>query len=207
MCTNHSSYIYIRHNGRLLAAAAGDTVSRDAQKHRSITSIPHGLSTDTLLQNSTLVATVVLTSVIVYGKFIPFYYIAFVPNFIYKKGQVWRLATSFWLTGPKLSMLMDPVFRTSPDIHKNEARTRKLKIHQYTSTVMLSRLNHPDSPAKAISSSTSFSSRPSFWFVHSLTRHTQAPSLPAPSYFFPCSTSSTTTLCTTHLVSARPAIL
>lgn len=61
--------------------------------------------------NRTLVAAVVLTSICVYGRFIPMYQIAFIPEYTLKKlpPQIWRLATPFWLTGPKFNMLMDPV--------------------------------------------------------------------------------------------------
>ena len=46
-----------------------------------------------------------------YAKFLPFYYIAFATDFLYKKfpPQIWRLATPFWLTGPKFNMIMDPL--------------------------------------------------------------------------------------------------
>lgn len=41
-----------------------------------------------------------------------YYYILFYPALLYKKfpPQIWRLVTSFWLTGPQLSILFDPYF-------------------------------------------------------------------------------------------------
>lgn len=50
------------------------------------------------------------TSALVYAGLLSPRYILFVAPWVYKKfpPEIWRLATSFWLTGPQLGMVFDP---------------------------------------------------------------------------------------------------
>jgi Derlin-2/3 len=51
-------------------------------------------------------------SIAVYTNLLSFYWVPFHYDFLLKlPPQVWRLFTSFLLTGPKLSIIFDPYFR------------------------------------------------------------------------------------------------
>lgn len=58
----------------------------------------------------TIVAATLVTSAAVYGGFLSPHRIIFYTPWIYKKfpPEIWRLITSFWLTGPQLGIILDP---------------------------------------------------------------------------------------------------
>lgn len=62
----------------------------------------------------TITLLVALTSLAVYGGIIPAMKVIYFAPWIFTiktfPPQLWRLLTSFWLTGPKLSIIFDPYF-------------------------------------------------------------------------------------------------
>lgn len=60
----------------------------------------------------TLTAGALVTSVAVYTGLVPFRYVMWYFPFVFKLPipEVWRVASSFMITGPQLGILMDPYF-------------------------------------------------------------------------------------------------
>ncbi|TVY67402.1 Derlin-1 [Lachnellula suecica] len=59
----------------------------------------------------TIAASAFTLSILVYTGFIPFYYVAFIPEkFIQLPPQIWRLLTSFLMTSPKFGIIFDTYF-------------------------------------------------------------------------------------------------
>lgn len=61
----------------------------------------------------TLTAATLATSLLVYGHLLNGQYVIFYLPWVFMKlpPQLWRIVTSFWLTGPGLAILFDPYFR------------------------------------------------------------------------------------------------
>jgi Derlin-2/3 len=65
-----------------------------------------------LMQSRTIAASAFTLSILTYTGYIPFYYVAFVPSaFVKLPPQLWRLVTSFLITGPKWGIIFDTYFR------------------------------------------------------------------------------------------------
>lgn len=79
-------------------------------------------STDFAPPPRTISTAVFVTSVAVYSGILPGYWIFFHTAFIFKLvPELWRIPTSFLLTLPKLSILLDPYFRVfSPGSRRRE---------------------------------------------------------------------------------------
>jgi len=70
------------------------------------------LSVLILIQCRTLAASAFFLSVGVYTGMLPFYYVVWHAPFIWQfPPQLWRLVTSFLITGEKLSIIFDTYFR------------------------------------------------------------------------------------------------
>lgn len=64
-----------------------------------------------MLIRRTLVVGSLLTSVGVYSGLIPFLPLIFIPGRLLAfPPQIWRLVTSFFITGPKMGIIFDPYF-------------------------------------------------------------------------------------------------
>jgi Derlin-2/3 len=84
----------------------------------------------------------VATSVAVYGGLLPGQYIIFYGPWIYGKfpPQIWRLVTSFLLTGPQLGMIFDPfmLWNYGSGLEKDSPRfTRKGDFFVFVAFVAL----------------------------------------------------------------------
>ena len=66
-----------------------------------------------MLMIRTLTAATLVTSLLVYGTLLNGQYVIFYLPWVFMKfpPQLWRIVTSFWLTGPGLGILFDPYFR------------------------------------------------------------------------------------------------
>lgn len=68
-----------------------------------------------LMQCRTLAAATLTTSILVYTKLLPGYWVVFfLPAFLKIPPQLWRLVTPFLVTGPQLGILMDTYFCAEP---------------------------------------------------------------------------------------------
>lgn len=65
-----------------------------------------------MLMRRTLTALTLITSLLVYGGLLSFARVVFYLPWIFKfpVPEIWRLFTSFWMTGPSLSILFDTYF-------------------------------------------------------------------------------------------------
>lgn len=65
-----------------------------------------------MLMGRTLTATTLATSLLVYGHLLNGNYVIFYLPWVFMKlpPQLWRIVTSFWLTGPGLSIIFDTYF-------------------------------------------------------------------------------------------------
>lgn len=64
-----------------------------------------------LMQLRTIAASAFTLSILVYTGVIPGYYVIYYPQSLFwLPPQLWRLVTSFLITGPQLSILFDTYF-------------------------------------------------------------------------------------------------
>ena len=87
-------------------------------------------------------AATVATSAAVYGGLLPAQHILFFAPWIYKKfpPEIWRLVTSFLLTGPQLGMVFDPflLWTYGSNLEKDSPRfTRKGDFFVYVAFLEL----------------------------------------------------------------------
>lgn len=87
---------------------AAPPISRYAPAHRVPTAF--NSCSDTSLR--TITAATVVLSVCTHFGLLNFYYVAFIPRFLFQLWipQLWRLVTPFMITSPKLGLIMDPYF-------------------------------------------------------------------------------------------------
>lgn len=73
----------------------------------------YGEGLSLMLMGRTLTAATLATSLLVYGRLLSGQYVIFYLPWVFMKlpPQLWRIVTSFWLTDPGLSILLDPYFR------------------------------------------------------------------------------------------------
>ena len=67
-----------------------------------------------MLIRRTITAAAVIISALGYGGIIPLIPLIFIrERVLHIPPEIWRMATSFLITGPKLSIILDPYFRAT----------------------------------------------------------------------------------------------
>ena len=71
-----------------------------------------------MLIRRTITAAAVIISALGYGGIIPLIPLIFIrERVLHIPPEIWRIATSFLITGPKLSIILDPYFRAALPVY------------------------------------------------------------------------------------------
>lgn len=156
-----------------------------------------------MLMGRTLTAATLVTSLLVYGHLLSGQYVIFYLPWVFMKlpPQLWRIVTSFWLTGPGLGILLDPYFCKSEFSSPSDEFADRLQcIHM---AALLRRTLRASLHSLEIFSFTSFSLAWSYWYAcYAFIKDTSSPFHPhhgASSCYALCCVSSTS-----HNLPAQP---